>query len=217
MPQFVVDAVLFDLDGTLVDSTGSVERNWRRLAEKMGVPFARISHLIHGIPARQVIPMIDPDATPEWIDELSEFLLDGEASDTGDVIALPGAASALQELPTTRWAVVTSGSRRLATARLTAAGLPLPRTMITADDVTSGKPDPEPYLAGAAALGFPPSRCLVFEDAPPGVTSARAAGTRVIGLLTTHPDLAALTGVATITSFGQVEFSADRLGVIVTY
>jgi sugar-phosphatase len=217
MPQLVVDAVMFDLDGTLVDSTASVERNWRRLAEKMGVPFAAISHLIHGIPARQVVPMIDPDASPEWIEELADFLLDGEATDTGDVTALPGARTALELLPGSRWAVVTSGSRRLATARLNAAGLPLPRTMITADDVTIGKPDPRPYLAGAAALGFPANRCLVFEDAPPGVTSARAADTQVIGLLTTHPDLAALTGVTTITSFEQVGFSTDRLGITVIY
>src|SRR5580765_5129720 len=83
MPQLVVDALLFDLDGTLVDSTASVERNWRKLADKMGVDFADIQDLIHGIPARQVVPMIEPDATAARIEELSQFLLDAESTDTG--------------------------------------------------------------------------------------------------------------------------------------
>jgi sugar-phosphatase len=217
MPQLVVEALLFDLDGTLVDSTASVERNWRRLAEKMGVPFHDIEHLIHGIPARQVVPMIDPDASPEWIEELSQFLLDGEATDTADVHALPGAVEALDGLPTNRWAIVTSGSKRLALARITAGGLPVPRHLITADDVKVGKPDPAPYLAGAGLFGVAPQRCLVFEDAPPGVASARAAGAHVLGLLTTHPDLGETEHIPTITSFEQVEFSPDRLGVVVSY
>jgi mannitol-1-/sugar-/sorbitol-6-phosphatase len=217
MPQLVVGALLFDLDGTLVDSTASVQRNWRRLADKMGVPFADIEDLIHGIPARQVVPMIEPDATSERIEELSQFLLEGESTDTGDVVALPGAAAALDGLPTDRWAVVTSGSTRLATARITAAGLPFPRNLITADDVAVGKPDPAPYLAGAALLGVRPQQCLVFEDAPAGVASARAAGTKILGLLTTHPELGQQEGIPTIVSFEQVQFSADRLGVIVTY
>ena len=217
MPQLVVDALLFDLDGTLVDSTASVERNWRKLADKMGVAFSDIEDLIHGIPARQVVPMIEPDASPERIEELAQFLLDGESTDTGDVVALPGAIDALDGLPTGRWAIVTSGSTRLARARITAAGLPLPRNLITADDVAVGKPDPAPYLAGAALLGFPPQRCLVFEDAPAGVASARAAGAQVLGLLTTHPELGEQEGIPTVASFEQVEFSADRLGVVVTF
>ncbi len=161
--------------------------------------------------------MIEPDASPERIEELSQFLLDGESTDTGDVVAISGAIAALDALPSNRWAVVTSGSRRLATARITAAGLPFPRNLITADDVAVGKPDPGPYLAGATLLGFPPQRCLVFEDAPAGVASARAAGAQVLGLLTTHPELGEQEGIPTLASFEQVEFSADRLGVIVTY
>ena len=217
MPQLVVDALLFDLDGTLVDSTASVERNWLKLADKMGVDFADIQDLIHGIPARQVVPMIEPDATAARIEELSQFLLDGESTDTGDVVAIPGAVAALDGLPTNLWAVVTSGSTRLATARIAAAGLPFPRNLITADDVAVGKPDPAPYVAGAALLGFPAARCLVFEDAPAGVASARASGAQILGLLTTHPDLGDAEGIPTVASFEQVEFSADRLGVIVTY
>ena len=213
MPQLVVDAILFDLDGTLVDSTASVERNWRRLADEMGRPFDEIEHLIHGVPARQVIPVIDPDLPAARVEELAQFLLEGESTDTGDVIALPGSLRVLESLPTSRWAIVTSGSLRLATARLTAAGLPMPRHLVTADDVAIGKPDPAPYLKGAEILGCPPGRCLVFEDAPAGVASGRAAGATVIGLRTTHSELDA----PTVGSLDEVEFSPDRLGIVVTY
>lgn len=213
MPQLVVDAILFDLDGTLVDSTASVERNWRRLAERMGRPFAELRPLIHGIPGGQVLRQLEPEMADDEVAELVEFLLDGEATDTGDVMALPGTLAALDVLPTNRWAIVTSGATRLARARIKAGGLPIPRTMVTADDVAVGKPDPAPYLLGAQRLGFAPARCLVFEDAPAGVTSAKAAGIPVIGLRTTHRDLDA----PMIDSLAEVEFSADRRGVIVTY
>lgn len=213
MPQLVVDAILFDLDGTLVDSAASVERNWRRLAAEMGRPFDEIEHLIHGVPARQVIPVIDPGLPAARVEELAQFLLEGESTDTGDVVALPGSLRVLAGLPTNRWAIVTSGSLRLATARITAAGLPMPRHLVTADDVAVGKPDPAPYLKGAEILGFPPARCLVFEDAPAGVASALAAGATVLGLRTTHPELDATT----VGSLDEVEFSPDRLGIIVRY
>ena len=126
MPQLVVDAILFDLDGTLVDSAASVERNWRKLADEIGRPFEEIEHLIHGVPGKQVIPRIAPEASPERVQELVAFLEEGESTDTGDVVALPGAAAALDLLPTNRWAIVTSGGLRLATARLKAGGLPYP-------------------------------------------------------------------------------------------
>ena len=99
---------------------------------------------------------------------------------------LPGAKELLAALPPKRYTIVTSGTRQLATKRLQVAGLPVPANMITADDVTRGKPDPEPYLAGAAALGFEPKQCLVFEDAPSGIRAAKAAGMTAIGVPTTY-------------------------------
>lgn len=213
MAQLVVDALLFDLDGTLVDSSASVERNWRRLAEKIGMPWERIGPWIHGIPVRQVLRMLEPDMPDEQVQELHEFMVVAESTDTGDVVAMPGAIRALDSLPTARWAIVTSGGVTLATARMAAAGLPTPRHLITADQVSVGKPAPEPYLAGAAAVGYPPARCLAFEDAPAGITSAQAAGVPVIGIRSTHAELA----VTSVGSLAEVEFSADRAGVIVTF
>ena len=209
-----MQAILFDLDGTLVDSTASVERNWRRLADRIGRPFADVEPFIHGIPGKQVLRLLDPDMPADEIDELNEFMIVGESTDNDDCIPLPGALTVLDVLPTDRWAIVTSGSLRLARARIAAAGLPSPRYLVTADDVAQGKPDPAPYLLGAARTGFPPGRCLVFEDAPAGVVSAQAAGVPVIGLRTTHPALIAPITVATL---AEVEFSADRAGVVVTY
>lgn len=213
MPQLHVDAVLFDLDGTLVDSTASVERNWARLADRLGRPFAELEPLIHGIPAAQVLRMLDPAMPEDEIAGHAQFLQDGESTDTGDVLAQPGALTMLDGLPTSRWAIVTSGSLRLATARMTAAAIPRPRVLVTADDVAIGKPAPDPYLAGARAIGFPPERCLVLEDAPAGVASAQAAGCPVIGILTTHRELPG----PTVPSLADIELSPDRTGVIVTY
>jgi mannitol-1-/sugar-/sorbitol-6-phosphatase len=121
-----------------------------------------------------------------------------EIADASDVTAFAGAAGAIASLPPTAWAVVTSGTRGLATARLAAAGLPLPAVLVTADDVAAGKPDPEGYLEAARRLGVPPADCLVIEDAPAGVQAALAAGMRVVALPTTHTaeELAAATLVA---------------------
>ncbi len=213
MTQRIAEAILFDLDGTLVDSTASVERNWRRLAARTGWSYEAIEPLIHGIPGKQVLRMIDPDMPESLVAELNEFMVVGESTDTDDCIPQPGALTALDQIPTTRWAIVTSGSHRLATARIAAAGLPKPRFLITADDVGRGKPHPDPYLLGAKSVGRAPRRCLVFEDAPAGVESAQAAGIPVIGLLTTHQVLDA----PSVRTLADVEFSADRVGVIVTY
>jgi sugar-phosphatase len=130
------------------------------------------------------------DALPHLPAELlaaeNDELLAAQAADTADVVALPGARALLDALPADRWALVTACDRRLAEARLRAAGLPLPAVMVTPADVARGKPDPEGHLAAAAALGAEPARCVVLEDAPSGVEAAQAAGMAVVAVLTTH-------------------------------
>jgi len=177
-------ALLFDLDGVLANSTASVERHWRRWAERHGMDADALIRVVHGRRAldtiREVAPQLDAEA------ELAT-LVAAEAGDTTDVVVAPGAAELLPRLPRTTWAVVTSGVRAVALARLNACGLPAPDVLIAADEITRGKPDPEGYLAAAARLGLSPAECVVIEDAPPGIAAARAAGMACVGLTTTHP------------------------------
>jgi sugar-phosphatase len=213
MPQVSADTVLFDLDGTLVDSTASVMRNWRRIAAMLGRDGEDLVGDLHGIPGRQVLRMIEPDLSDERIHELDQALIDGEVADTRDVIATRGALQLLEVIPADRWAIVTSGPRRLALARLRAAGLPVPPVLVTADDVRVGKPDPAPYQLAARLMERSPERCLVIEDAPAGIAAARAAGCPALGVLTTFPALDADT-VKDLSAVA-VEVTAD--GLVVTY
>lgn len=175
-------AILFDLDGVLMDSGAAVERAWQRWAARHGLETADVLAEAHGRRTEDTIRAIAP-----WLDVEAETraLEDTETDDTDGVVALPGAASLLESLPAGSWAVATSGSRRLATTRLAHGGLPLPEVLVTAEDVERGKPDPQPYLAAAEALGVEPSRCLVVEDAPAGIAAGRAAGAAVLAVTTT--------------------------------
>jgi mannitol-1-/sugar-/sorbitol-6-phosphatase len=177
--------VLFDLDGVLVDSTPAVRRVWTAWALKHGFDPDEVVHKAHGRPSittvREYLPEGDAEAENREIER-------GEIADITDVKALPGAVEVLQALPPDRWAIVTSCTRALAAVRIGAAGLPPPRHLVTSSDITRGKPDPEPYLKGAAKLGLPASDCVVIEDAGAGVRSAKAAGARVIGLRTSHSE-----------------------------
>jgi len=183
-----VTAIVFDLDGVLVDSTAVVERAWRRWAGERGVPADDVLAIAHGRPSREVIaafaPALDAEAEARRLDGW-------ESGET--LAAMPGAAECVAVAQRGPWAVVTSGGRELAPGRLRAAGLPVPGVMVTADDVAHGKPDPEPYALAARRLGIPPGECLVVEDAPAGVTAAKRAGMRVLAVATTHPP-AALEG-----------------------
>jgi sugar-phosphatase len=211
--QVFADAVLFDLDGTLVDSTASVLRNWRRIAALLGRDGEDLVGDRHGIPGRQVLRIIEPDLSEERILELDQVLIEGEVADTRDVVPTRGALQLVEAIPADRWAIVTSGSRRLALARLRAAGLPVPAILVTADDVRVGKPDPEPYQLGARLIGLPPERCLVLEDAPAGITAARAAGCPTLGVLTTFPALDA----DTVKDLAAVTVEVTAAGLAVTY
>jgi len=184
-PPIVCHALLFDLDGVLVDSTPAVARVWTAWALEHGLDPEHTVRRAHGRPSLATIRELLPDAEHEKENEIVE---QREIDDTDGVVPLPGTVALLRALPEHRWAIVTSCTRRLATRRLEAAGLPTPKHFVTASDITRGKPDPEPYLKGALSLGLPAHACVVVEDSPAGVRSGRAAGARVIGLRTTAPD-----------------------------
>jgi sugar-phosphatase len=176
--------LLFDMDGVLVSSIAGAVRCWRRWAAEYGVPHAEQVEIPHGIPARDIAQWLVPGID---VAEGLRRIEDMEIEDVGDLVLLPGAKVLLEGLPLERWAIVTSATRRLLVARLAAAQLPVPERLISADMVEQGKPNPEPYLRGAAVLGFDARECVVFEDAPNGVRAGVAAGCRVVGVLGTTP------------------------------
>jgi len=184
MRRFECSAVLFDLDGVLVDSTRSVARQWRRWAQEQGIDPEWAVARAHGVRTVDAVRMIAPQLNAEAEAKVME---QWEASDTKDVGVMPGAAELLQKLPKDRWCIVTSGTRRVAMSRLLAGHLPTRAVLVTADDVKRGKPHPQPYLKGAELLGVEPSRCMVIEDAPAGIRAAHAGGMKVIALQTTYP------------------------------
>jgi sugar-phosphatase len=175
--------ILFDMDGVLISSIGSVRRCWQRWAKMYGVPNAEEYEVPHGMRAIEIVKILRPDIDPR---EGLRAIEDMEVEDIADLKVLPGVKTLLESLPPERWAIVTSSTHRLLLARLKAAGLPLPDRIISGDVVERGKPDPEPYRRGAGLLGFRPEECVVVEDAPSGVGSGVAAGCRVLGVLGTH-------------------------------
>ncbi len=183
------EAVLFDMDGTLIDSGAVVVRSWHRWAAEEGLDPAVLAGA-HGIPSAQIVERLLPPerrvAATARIDAI-------EVSDTDGIVVLPGAREALAALPVGRVAIATSCSRPLADVRIAATALPAPSVVVTADETSRGKPDPAPYLLAAQRLGVDPARCLVVEDAPAGITAGRAAGCAVLAMATTNrvPDLLA--------------------------
>ncbi|MFJ5777900.1 HAD-IA family hydrolase [Streptomyces sp. NPDC093094] len=177
-------ALLFDNDGTLVSSLASVDRCWARWAGEYGIAAEDLARVpLHGRTAVAVAgDLLPADVVPQAVARIEQLEVDDVP---GGVELLPGTRVFLDALPADRWAVVTSATRRLAEARLDAVGI-LPKTLITADEVTRGKPDPEPYLLAARQLGVDPAACVVFEDAPAGLAAGRAAGMRTVALATTH-------------------------------
>ena len=182
MTKIQCSALLFDMDGVLIDSTPAVARVWHRWAVEHGFDPDTVVHMAHGRPSRTTLRELLPNADIAREDREVERR---EMEDLDGVVLLPGARELLNALPPERWTIATSCTRPLAEVRLRAAGLPVPMTMITSSDVKIGKPDPEPYLKAAAKLGFAASDCIVVEDAPVGVRAGKAAGARVIAFLTT--------------------------------
>ncbi|MEU8874412.1 HAD-IA family hydrolase [Streptomyces javensis] len=207
------DALLFDNDGTLVSSLDSVHRCWTRWAEEQGIAaedFARVE--LHGRPADDIIADLLPaDRAARARARIDELEL---ADVPGGVKLLPGTAELLAGLPAGRWAVVTSANRELAEARLAEASI-RPGTLISADDITRGKPHPEPFLLAAERLGVDPARCVVFEDAPAGLAAGRAAGMRTVALATTT-DRAELVADVVVEDLSAVSAQVSHRGVEIT-
>jgi mannitol-1-/sugar-/sorbitol-6-phosphatase len=175
--------LLFDMDGILISSLGSVERSWTKYASLRGIDPELAISLAHGRRAVETIAAVRPDLDP---DAELKIIEDIELADGEGINVLPGVLRLLAELPRDRWTVVTSATSRLARMRLAAAGIPVPERVVTAESVRQGKPDPAPFLAGAALLGFAPEDCVVFEDSASGVKAGRAAGCVVVGTTFSH-------------------------------
>lgn len=176
-------ALLFDIDGTLVDSSAVVERTWRQVASEFDADPAPILRNCHGRRDIEVVPeFFSPEVTQRVLARISEL----EAKMLDGIVAIRGAPQLLAALNDMQWAAVTSGPRALMQARLRTAGLPVPEVLIAAEDVRCGKPDPEGFLLAAAALEVPAASCVVVEDSPAGVAAGKAAGAVVIGITTTH-------------------------------
>ncbi|PYI63916.1 phosphatase [Arthrobacter livingstonensis] len=202
------DAVLFDMDGTLIDSTPAVRRSWLAWAAERGLDPSFLDGY-HGLPARDIVASLVPT---EEFDTSFERIQQIEIAEVGDITVLPGAAEALMAIGEYRKAIVTSCTRPLAAARIMASGLVPPRVIVTFDDVVRGKPDPEPFALGAQWLGFEPGRCLVVEDAPAGLRSAHDAGCTTLAVAGTHgaEDLSADLVIA---SLFELDFSATANGI----
>jgi sugar-phosphatase len=191
------EAVLFDMDGTIVDSSIPVRKLWESWAGRFGIPYEKVEAVMHGRRAIETMNLVAPELPqPETVEQ---FLRDEALLDEG-IVEIPGAAALLHALPANRWAVVTSATCELAKSRMKAAGLPIPEVLIGADLVTNGKPHPEGFLLAAEKLGVEPSKCLVVEDSIAGIAAGRAAGMQVLGV-TTHYDAAALGTEAHVPNF----------------
>ena len=178
-------ALLFDMDGTLTNSTAVVERVWGRWAASQGVDFKDYVHRIHGCRAIDIMAMMAPPGT-NLVAELQKVDAQ-ELVETDGIVPIAGAPELIAALPAGSWALVTSASPELARTRMTAAGLPMPQTLVSANDVAEGKPDPACYRLALERLKLTPEQAVVFEDAPAGIAAGRAAGCRTIALATTSP------------------------------
>jgi sugar-phosphatase len=179
--QFACDAVLFDLDGVLVDSKHCVERHWLEWANRHHLNTDKVLHYAHGRRTVETIHLVAPllDAELE-----ARELEAGEANDTAGLVKIPGALELIQSIPPNAWGIATSGTHATASTRLAFGGLPVPDVLISAEDVGAGKPDPESYLFAAMMLEVKPTRCVVIEDAPAGIQAGHAAGMHVVGVIT---------------------------------
>lgn len=207
-----VRGILFDMDGVLISSIGSVERSWTKWAEEHGVDPEAAIKMAHGRRAIETVRALRPDLND--VEELRR-LEEMEVADNEGVASLEGVQQILQMLPVNRWAVVTSATKRLALSRMRFGGIPEPKFVVTADQVIKGKPDPEPYLAGAKLLGLRPEECLVIEDAASGAKAGHAAGCKVLATLFSHSleSLSAADWVVRSLKYVQVRLFSEQIEV----
>ncbi len=198
--------VLFDMDGVLMSSLGSVERSWHRYAISRSLDPELAIKMAHGRRAIETIRALRPD-----LDDKAELQVieDMEIEDTEGLVVLPGVREMLAALPEDAWAIVTSATERLARSRLAVAGIAIPKHFITSDTVKRGKPHPEPYLRGAELLGATPDQCVVVEDAPAGVAAGKAAGCSVLAVLTTHAPETLSAADWRVATLADVQTTAD--------
>lgn len=215
MASIRCSALLFDLDGVLIDSTPAVARVWHRWAQEHGFDPAEVVRRAHGRPSlstiREYLPHSDHEAENREVERR-------EIEDIGGVIQLPGTRQLLGSLPSGCWTIVTSCTRPLAEVRLRTAGLPIPNNMVTASDVANGKPHPEPYQRAAAILGRGAADCVVVEDVPAGIRAGKAAGARVIAFTTTM-DRRQLEDAGPdwiLRNCGDISAAVDRVGLALT-
>lgn len=208
LSQSTFDAVLLDLDGTLVDSTATVVRSWLRWADEERVdPF--LLDGFHGVPSSGIVSALLPaDRHASALARIDAL----ELADLDGVVPLPGAVRALEALPSARAAIATSCGRELAAARIDAAGLDAPDVVVTVEDVEHGKPAPDPYVLAARRLGMDPARCLVVEDAPSGLLSAKAAGCATLAVTTTTP-AERLDADLVVATLDSVRFVVSSAGI----
>lgn len=209
LAELEFDAVIFDMDGTLIDSTPAVLRAWTTWAIEHGVTAEELTGR-HGMPSAGVIRAVLPvDRHAAAIDRINEL----ELADVHDIVVLPGAVEALAALAAAKNAIATSCTMALAKARIAAAELVPPSVLVTADQVAHGKPAPDPFLLAADRLGVDPTRCLVVEDAPAGLTAAAAAGCYRLAVITTTPP-EELVADGVVRNLGDVEFVPAADGTI---
>ena len=209
-----VRGILFDMDGVLVSSLGSVERSWTKWGAMRNVDGALAIKTAHGQRAIETVRKLRPDLND--VEEL-KLIEEIEIADKDDIEVLQGVQRILAALPEKYWTIVTSATEKLARARLGYAGLAIPSHIITADMVAQGKPDPEPYLKGAALLGLKPEDCLVIEDSSSGAIAGHAAGCKVLATLFSHnmKELAAADWI--VQSLEDVTVRAKEDGVEVEF
>jgi sugar-phosphatase len=189
MPRIFCRGLLIDMDGVLVDSTAAIARVWARWAARYNMDPLYVTAFAHGRTSRASIQDLLPNESPELHLEEDRWMVQAEIEDVADVVALPGARELLAAVPSTQRVVVSSAARSLAEVRLRAAGVwDLVHHLVTSSDIQNGKPHPEPYLKGAAALQIPPTDCVVIEDASSGTRAGKSAGARVLAIRTTSTD-----------------------------
>ena len=214
--QFACRAVLCDLDGTLIQSLAAVDRAWARWSRERGLRPEDILPHIHGRRSLDSIRLLTPHLDAEKEDLALRHI---ESTDTDGVEVISGAPEFLAKLPPRHWAIVTSGTRDVASARLRATGLPIPDVFVCGDDVAEGKPSPEPYLRAAELLGLTPADCVVLEDTGAGIQSGSAAGMRVLGIAALHPPAEKQPVLGWIRDYTTttVEISAENEGLMLKF